>query len=508
VPAHDPLRVALESMGKTVNLEAPVPSMCYTKTDGVANVCWTCHTDSLDPNQMEDWELQEEYAFSDFALVNRWTNLFVDRSAAIAAIPDDEALAWIREDNYAPLREALARFPDFPGYPLDLDLRRGFDAEGFARDGSGWRAIRYKPFLGTFWPTNGSTDDVMIRLPPEFRETRELYKVNLAILEAAIGADPRRADADLDRRVEPVDEGVARMDLDGDGRVGGVVTRVRGLPGRFAGGAGAVEVHRWLYPRGVEFLHTVRYVDPDSPTLLSARMKEVRYSVKRFLLDPWARNRAYEKEFEDKFEGLTPVFTGGPDVGLRNDFGWQLQGWIEDEEGRLRLQTEEEHRFCMGCHSTIGVTVDHTFALARKVPGAEGWRHQVLDGIPDVPQAGHAEPETLTYFRRVGGGDEFRANGEILARFFPGGALDEAEVRRAAPGGDRDLRFLVAPSRERALLLTKAYMALVREQTFRLGRDTMIAPPGNVFPKVENGDTELGVAGRVFLDGRLWLDWE
>ena len=162
----------------------------------------------------------------------------------------------------------------------------------------------------------------------------------------------------------------------------------------------------------------------------------------------------------------------------------------------------------MGCHSTIGVTVDHTFALARKVPGADGWRHQTLDGIPDVPQAGHSEPEVLTYFRRVQGGDEFRANGEILERFFPEGVLDEALVRRAAPGGDRDLRFLVAPSRERALLLAKAYMALVREQTFHLGRDTMIAPPRNVFEKVENGDTELGAAGRVFTDGRLWLDWD
>lgn len=512
--SYDPLRVALDSVGKTRNHEAPVPSMCYTKTAGVANPCWTCHTDSIEPNQMEDWALQEEYAFSDVALKNHWTNLFVDRSKEIASIGDAEALAYIREDNYTPLREALAAIPGYPGYALDLDLRLGFDAEGFAADGTGWRAIRYKPFLGTFWPTNGSTDDVMIRLPQAFRrnaageDSRAVYKLNLAILEAAICADPRRKDAELDRAVEPVDEAVAGMDLDGDGAVRGVVSRIRGLPPRYAGKASDVPVHRYLYPKGVEFLHTVRYVDPDSPSLLSARMKEVRHSVKRDFLDQWARNRAYEKEFNDKAEGLVPVFTGSPTVGLRNDFGWQLQGYIEDERGRLRLQTEEEHRFCMGCHSSIGVTVDQTFALARKVPGTEGWQHQYLGGMPDVPQAGHAEPETLTYFRRVTGGDEFRANDEILERFFPNGKLDETGVRRAAKGGDQDLRFLVAPSRERAILLTKAYMALVREQTYHLGRDTMIAPPGNVFPEVLNGDTELGVAMRVFPDGRLWLDWD
>lgn len=194
-------------------------------------------------------------------------------------------------------------------------------------------------------------------------------------------------------------------------------------------------------------------------------------------------------------------------MGLRNDFGWQLQGFIEDAQGRLRLQTEEEHRFCIGCHSAIGVTVDQTFAFARKVPGAEGWRHQDLRGIRDVPQVGHAEPEILTYFRRVAGGDEFRANEEILHRFFPSGTLDELAVRRAAAGGDQDITFLVAPSHQRALQLNKAYIALVREQAFAQGRDTLLAPPRNVHDKIDNGSTDLGKTGRVYDDGQLWLDW-
>ncbi|MGH7889730.1 MAG: hypothetical protein ACRENF_04185, partial [Thermodesulfobacteriota bacterium] len=222
----------------------------------------------------------------------------------------------------------------------------------------------------------------------------------------------------------------------------------------------------------------------------------------------WAIIRNYEKEHNEKGEGVLPKFSGSPLVGLRNDFGWQLQGFIEDERGRLRLQTEEEHRFCMGCHSAIGVTVDQTFTLARKVPGLEGWRHQDPRGIADLPQSGHTEPEILTYFKRVTGGDEFRANDEILERFFPNGVLDEVEVRRAAKGGDKDITYLIFPSRERALLLNKSYMALVKRQKFELGRDSLTSPPVNVFREVKNGSTELNSTGRVFRDGSLWLDWD
>ncbi len=509
---YDPLARARASIGRTVNLEAAVPPQCYTKTAGTSNPCWTCHTVPRDPNFQADWRLQEEYSFSDFALKNRWENLFRDRSAAIARITDGEAIGYLRTDNYAPLRAALARYPDFPGYGTDLDLHRGFDEEGFARDGSGWRALRYKPFPGTFWPTNGSTDDVMIRLPVEFRsrngiESREIYKVNLAILEAAIACDPAKPADALDHPVEPVDERLAHLDLDGDGSVSRFASRVRRLPPRYAGDAREVPVHRYLYPQGTEFLHTVRYVDPDSPSLLSVRLKEMRYSRKTQWLDTWGLLRAQEKEADDKDEGRVPIYSGEPMVGLRTDYGWQLQGFIEDEHGLLRLQTEEEHRFCMGCHGALGVTVDGTFTLPRKVPGADGWRHQDLRGIPDVPQAGHAEPEILTYFRRVQGGDELRANREILTRFFPGGRLDEAAVRRAAPGGDRDIAYLLTPSRERALLLAKAYMVVVREQSFELGRDAMPVPPANVHREIENGSTELGQAGKIFRDGRLWLDW-
>lgn len=517
---YDPVAFAAASVGRSDNLEAGVPPMCYTATGGESNPCWVCHTTSAGRSALADWRLQLEYSFSDGALDNHWENLFVDRAGFSAGVSEDEILAYVRGDNYQPLRDALAELRGYPGYEPDLDIHAGFDEQGFARDGSAWRAVRFQPFLGSFWPSNGSTDDVFIRLPERFREdaagrpSLDIYRLNLAIVEAAIagpaalGMQAAAPAARAGRQVEPVDEPLIGMDMDGDGAVRAGTTRIAALPERYAGAAAGDEVHAGSYPLGVELLHSVRYLDPDAPGLMARRMKELRYARKVQVLDDWARLRAYEDEADGKDRGRFPVYRGSPLVGLRNDFGWQLQGFIEDAEGRLRVQSEEEHRFCMGCHSGIGVTVDQTFSFPRKVPGADGWRVQDIRGLRDRPQVGHAEPEVLTYFRRVGGADELRANTEMLARFFPDGVVDEAAVRRAAAGGDRDLFWLLAPSRERALALNKAYLAVVREQSFVHGRDAVIAPAVRVHKKIANGSTELERTGKVYTDGRLHLLWE
>lgn len=449
----DPLARARATAGNVRNRRAAVPEACYAKAD----VCWTCHAE----------QPTEEIG------TNPWTNLFVDRSAAIDAIPDEEVLAYVRADNYRPLRAALENHGDYPGYVPDLDFEQGFDAGGFAVDGSGWRAVRYKPFPGASWPTNGGAGELMIRLPKEFRcdpdgrPSREVYKINLALLEAAIAVDPSHSDRGLDRTVEPLDEKTAGVDLDFDGRIGGTVTRIRVLPRQYVGAAREVSVRRHRYPRGVEFLHPVRYLDPDRPTLRAQRMQELQYARKV------------------------------------QDDDWQRQGFIEDEEGRLRLQTEEEHRTCLGCHDRLPVAVDHTYGFARKVPGTAGWRPQDLRGIQDVPQAGHSKPEILTYFERAGRGDAFGDNDELQARFFPLGDLDVTAVLRAAPGGDRDISHLLAPSRDRALRLDKAHLALVREQAFDRGRTALLAPAA-----AHRGLAAATPTGsRVFGDGRVWLRW-
>ncbi len=231
---YDPLAHVRADHGPIVNIEATVPPQCYTRTGAESNPCWTCHTTAAGTNQKNDWRLQREYAFSPFARRNRWSNLFKDRTDFLARTSDAAILAWIRADNYTPLRHALARQPAYPGYVPDLDFQRGFDADGFARDGSGWRALRYKPFPGPFWPTNGSTDDVFIRLPVAFRQDEAgrislpVYRLNLAVTEAAIAVPPDRQP--FERRVEPVDEKIAGVDLDGDGRISSAVTAIRRLP--------------------------------------------------------------------------------------------------------------------------------------------------------------------------------------------------------------------------------------------------------------------------------------
>lgn len=511
---YDPLAYSRSRRGVVENAEAGVPPMCYTKTAGVSNPCWTCHTVPPPPIGLTDVGLQEEYAFSDFGLMNRWSNLFVDRAAGIAGISDDEALAYVRRDNYRSLAPNLRRASNYPGWIPDLDLDRGLDSEGFAADGSSWRSLRYKPFPGTFWPTNGSTDAVFIRLPAKFytdvngAPSREIYKLNLAVLEASIAGDPAQADKDVTREVEPLDEARAGVDLDGDGKLG-VATRLKGLPPAYFGKAADEVPVRRFYPKGTEFLHPVYYLDPDAPTGQARRMKELRYSVKREMPTLWALQRHYERELQKKEEGLLPGYGGDAEVGLVNGLWWQYQGFIEDAGGRLRLMSEEETRSCMGCHSSTGVTVDSSFALPRKAPGLAGWKRQDLRGMFDVPQRGHAQPEVLTYFKRVKGGDEFRGNDEILARFFSGGALNEAEVLRAAPGGDRDLAWLLAPSRERALALNKAYWLVVREQSFTKGKDAVQSPMTNVHRVIQgNGATENDKTNLLFQDGTLYLKWE
>jgi hypothetical protein len=487
--AFDPLARARATAGHVGNRTATVPEACYAQTGDASNVCWTCHTGA-------GWKRQVKH---DSARTNPWANLFVDRSAQIDAISDEEMFAYVRTDNYRPLRRSLEAHEDYPGYVPDLDFEEGFDTEGFAVDGSGWRAVRFKPFPGAFWPTNGGAGDLFIRLPLDFRcdaegrPSRSVYKINLSLLEAAIAVDPSHSDRGLDRPVEPLDESAAGVDLDWDGRIAGKVTRIRVLPGHYVGAAHQIAVHRHRYPPGVEFLHPVRYLDPDRPTLLAQRLKELQYARK-------------VREMEPADTPAEP--SGSPLEGIRSGHGWQLQAFIEDEDGRLRLQTVEEHKTCLGCHAGLDVTVDGTFAFARKVPGAEGWRPQDLRGMKDVPQAGHSRPEILTYFRRAGHADAFRANDELLARFFPMGTLDEALVLRAAPGGDWDLSHILAPSRDRALRLNKAYLGLVREQDFEHGRTAHMSSVPRAHRELEEGaGTGLAEANRVFRDGRVWLRW-
>jgi len=510
--SYDPLELARTREGKLDHREAGIPPQCYTKTERTSNSCYTCHTDGHYPNSMIDFRLQAEYAFSEEGQRNHFSNLFLDHRKAMADMSDAWVLSYVRADNYAALRTLLRDRKDFHGYAPDLDFSAGFDAHGFAKDGSGWRAFRYKPFPGTFWQTNGSSDDVLIRLPEAFRrlageDSPAVYRANLALLEAALASDPVTSEDKVRFSVEPFDERAIEYDLDRDGELEAQATEIVGLPRFYLGDANDVRVWHALYPEGTEFLHSVRYLDPDAPSFIATRMKELRYMKKLRNLEPSQLMGIYEHEHDEKDAGRLPVVQGSAETGLRNKFGWMLQGYIEDALGRLRLQTHQEQLACMGCHSNLGVTVDQTFSFARKVPGAMGWGYQDLAGIQDAPNLGAEQPEFATYLERVGGGDEFRENTEMLARFFPGGKLDHAAVARVAQGGDQDIAWLLLPSRERALDLDRAYVALVRQQRFDRGRDAVLKPATHVHRTIENESTGLEAAGRVYRDGRLRLNW-
>jgi hypothetical protein len=488
------------------NAEAVVPPQCYTRTETLNNPCYVCHQDAIDgrENVMNDADLQEAYSFSDVGMTNHWKNLFEDRSARIAAIGDQEIIDWIRGDNYSELPSRL-REAGFKGWIPDLgNLHLGagaFDEEGFAKDGSQWVAFNYKPFPSTFWPTNGSTDDVMIRLPESYRTCKEgkpsadIYKANLAVLEANIKGVDRIG-------CLPVDEKAIGQDLDGDGTMS-TARKIVKADGWF-GAAEGLPIERHLYPEGTEFLHTVRYVgvSEDGDIGPSARMKEVRYSKKAKAYSKPMYARKYELEAMEKEAGNLPAYYDLGHHGLDNGNGWALHGFIEDRKGRLRAMTYEENFSCMGCHNSVGSTIDKTFSFPRKMDGPAGWGYIDLKGMPDAPNKGETVGEIATYLARAGGGSEFRNNEEMSRKWYrPNGTLDHEKLKDA-----KDVHDLITPSRERALALNKAYKTIVEDQDFIHGKDAVLSPPKNVYDKIDNENSPTLPPERIF-KWNILLEW-
>ena len=484
-----PSSQALAEAGRIYNPEAPVPPQCYTRIEGKYNPCYVCHqynTDDARPNFMQDGALQAEYAFSEAGLTNHHVNLFQDRSAAVAGISDAEILEWVDTENYTALAPALKTrgwqgwIPDLADYHLGA---AAFDAEGHARDGSGWVAFNYTPQPSTFWPTNGSTDDVLIRLPDAFRQdeegtpSRDVYMANLALVEIAF--------QDLDAvSLPPVDEAAIGVDIDGDGALGTAARILRRAA--YLGAASGEPLTRMLYPEGTEFLHSVRYVGvAGADIVVPPRMKELRYMVKsRMLTIPQIKSR-YGNENQEKTDENLPRYIDLGDRGVDSGMGWTLLGFIEDVDGSLRPQTNEEQFFCRGCHATTGANIDQTWAFPRKLRGAKGWGYIDYRALSDVPNVGSDSDhgEIVNYFMRAGGGDEFRSNAEMLDRWFKAdGSVDLAAVE------GKSVYELITPSMGRALMLNKAYRVIVGEQSFVFGRDATVTPPKNVHAEIDEAN--------------------
>ncbi|WP_353570553.1 hypothetical protein [Candidatus Albibeggiatoa sp. nov. BB20] len=469
------------------------------------------------PNYTDDSDLQLGYDFIEYAKQNHWANLFIDRSEAVAAISDVDILNYVRTNNYQNANNDLILARQLQKVPTEWDFNNdgvwngyipdcyyNFDAEGFDRNTqgqyTGWRAFGYYPFLGTFWPTNGSTDDVLIRLPESFRLTqqgfysREVYQLNFAIIEALIKqkdiAIPETNEAlygvDLNKNAQldiatsivydwaPLEDrymsyvGMAKLDLE----------------------AGTQHLSTGLFPIGTEFLHSVRYIDvtDTGKVQLAARMKELRYAKKTYWqnygqLENFAANEFKEKhDFPDRIKQVL----GDMEQGISTRLGWTYQGFIEDAEGHLRPQTYEEHVFCVACHSTVGAVTDTVYAFPRKFStdtDAEGWYHWSQKDMVGTPEAQRkdGQGEYQFYLLQNGAGDEFRANTDVINQFFHSDGTPNTEAMQAM---SQDISLLLFPSAARALQLNKAYRVIVQEQSFINGRDATITPPNNVHKSV------------------------
>ena len=502
-------RVSLLLEG-ALNEEAPIPPQCYTKTENVNNPCYTCHqnyyakdNNEYRNNRRNDGDNQGLYTFSDEGETNAWKNLFVNRTAWVEKISDEQIAAYINQDNYSGLANKLTK-SDWQGFVPDLkdyqNADKAFNGKGIAKDGSGWVAFNYKPFPGTFWPTNGSTDDVLIRLPKAFRElngvfNENVYLINLSLVEMSI-----KALSAID--IFPANEQQLNADINQDGQLTQQVELLQ-LRSHFIGDAKHIKVPQQQYPLNAEIMHSVRYVgvDENGETTIPKRMKELRYMAKTKLMSEGDIDTSYRRERKEKLDEQLPHFNKVDDKGFNNKFGWLVQGFIEDYNGELRAQSHEESMFCMGCHSAIGTTIDQTFSFPRKVTGKAGWGYVNLKGMKDAPSKGQSIGEILQYLQSNGGGNEFRENSEMLAKWYKSdGTVDQEKVKNA------DVFSLITPSKERAYALNKAYTQIVRTQSFIYGRDATIQPTKNVHKKIDESVAPLKPEHRID-NWDIRLDW-
>jgi hypothetical protein len=250
-------------------------------------------------------------------------------------------------------------YPNKTDDPTDAGTHGFIDEEGFVRnekrEPTGWRAVNFFPYA-VFTPLTGSVSGIYIRLPEPFMTdggiiSLNIYRKNLDILEKNIKNRPVKA-----------------------------VT--------YAGDAAKIAVEKGFYPVGTEFAHPLHYVDLaadgerghavdgvyrnkivdyEFPGTRSKRVKEIRYMYK------W--KTVTLEDIGEKASDEEPFVYGREWKGwIDNRSGWILAAYIENHDGELRPQTTEELLQCLGCHSSVGNTIDAVWSFQRKLEGPEGWR--------------------------------------------------------------------------------------------------------------------------------------
>ena len=505
------------------NPTAYIPPQCYTKTTDdagvVHNPCYACHTESKSPNFLNDIDVQQELVFPEPGAVNRWHNMFKDNTNKIAEITDEYILDYVREDNYKSNDGRLILADKLKAVPEKWDRNKNGEWDGFIPDSyynfnekgfdigpdgelTGWRVFAYYPFLGTFMPVNGSTDDVMIRLPEVFRKdekgdfNEDVYALNLSIIESLL--------KQKDIQISEVDEKLYQVDLNKDGKlsttnmirfswdpndnifmsyVGLAKTKLDNKEVKLAAG---------LFPVGTEFLHSVRYIDAkNGKTAMASRMKELRYARKDNWRNYYQLERIATKEVKERhdFPDRTKQVLGNMEVGLTVAQGWTYQGFIEDKQGDLRPQSYEENYFCVGCHSGTGATADTVFSFSRKFDsnnfkqGWYSWLEKDLSGISD-PLRNDGKGEYGYYLTHNPSGNEYRNNNAVKNKFYDNNGNKKELAFKAL---ESDISTLLMPEVDHALVMNKAYKVIVDEQSYRHGRDGHVAEIVNIHKEVELG---------------------
>ncbi len=502
------------------NPYAHVPAQCHVETSaGTQNACQYCHTNGVYERGLGNnpqaglaeniGNLQTDYSFAPYdrtaplATVNRWENtLHPERlEANVRALGQDPATwdmrAWIRRDNWSPA------FAQRGGDPRSWDaavngpwrLLPGLDPadlpaspDGFVRsqrprngrfaDGSawitGWRAINFVPY-GIFTPLTGSVSGVYVRLPTPFMQREDgrfdlaIYGRNLDLLAKAI-----------QDRLSPGDAYVGR--------------------------ARSVALEKGVYPVGTEFAHPLHYVDVAAdggdvaispfPGTRSRRVKEIRFLYK------WQDFHPAQFRPGDKEEGRS-IYGNDSQGWIDNGAGWYLAGWIEDANGELRPQNREELMQCLGCHSAVrrsefpsftsgtGNTIDSTWALPRKFPGAQGWKEMDYlgyrrseaagpDAVPGVASMGDpvnrglGKGEFRHFLETVVGASLYGDMPPSLNQYF-------ATTIRVATGYSADWPQLDASSAAAMQASQRRRQALMREYTRRRGH---LAADGSLQPNL------------------------
>lgn len=502
---------------------AYITQMCYTKTtddiNRTYNPCFACHTNNKEPNYvMGNADLQEAYDFPEPALKNPFTNNFLDLSQRVSQISDADIIKYVNESNYFDknrniiLAQQLQHLSDlwdsdgdgkWSGYIPDCNYN--FNENGFdiGRDGkaTGWVAFAYMPFLGTFWPTNGSTDDVLIRLDSSMMQATKdgefnatIYATNLAIVESLI--------REKNVSIKSVDESLLGVDLNKNGiydKADTVVYEWAPNDGKYMSYVGYAKVLQeegklhlaaGLYPENTEFLHSVRYIksDKEGEIALAPRMKELRYAKKNLWLtyaDLQNKGMADIQEASINPDVLEK-FRGTMESGLGNKMGWTYQGFIEDKNGNLRPQSYEETLNCMGCHSGIAAITDSTFAFPRKLDNdfQKGWYHSMQKDLKNIPEPRYSDStyELSHYLELNPYGDEFRENKEVYTKFhLQNGDLNQSMLTKL----HNDVTLLLYPSHKRALTLDKGYKALVEMQKFYNGKAGHVKAMTHIYKEVK-----------------------